>query len=78
MSKEPGEHREMDEDELLTQREAESVTLLSIRTLQRLAEIGEGPPRIRLTQRRIAYRRKDLMRWIESRAAATTKGGKTV
>lgn len=66
----------MGDDELLDQREAEQITKLSIRTLQRLAEIGEGPPRIRLTQRRIAYRRKDLMRWIESRAAASGKHGK--
>lgn len=68
--------RKMSEAELLTEREAADFARLSIRTLQRLAAVGEGPTRIQLTQRRIAYRRADLMRWIESRSAASTKHGK--
>lgn len=60
----------MTEPELLTEREAADIARLSTRTLKRLAEIGEGPPRLRLTARRIAYRRTDLMHWIETRTAA--------
>lgn len=67
----------MSESELLTRDEAARLALLSIRTLDRLAERGEGPARIQLTQRRIAYRRADLMRWIESRAAASASHGET-
>jgi predicted DNA-binding transcriptional regulator AlpA len=64
----------MTEPELLTEREAADIARLSTRTLQRLAEVGDGPARIRLTARRIAYRRADLMRWIESRTAANARG----
>lgn len=72
-------HKEwhMNENELLTERETADWARISIRTLQRLAEVGEGPARIRLTQRRIAYRRTDVMRWIESRVAASMKHSTT-
>lgn len=60
----------MNDTELLTEREAADIARLSTRTLKRLAEIGEGPARIRLSARRIAYRRADLIRWIETRTAA--------
>lgn len=66
----------MTEPELLTEREAADIARLSTRTMKRLAEIGEGPARIRLTARRIAYRRADLIRWIETRTAANGRHAK--
>lgn len=69
--------RQMTDNTLMTTRETADLARVSIRTLERLAERGEGPARIRLTQRRIAYRRDDVMRWIESRVAASTKRSAT-
>jgi predicted DNA-binding transcriptional regulator AlpA len=40
---------------------------LSLRTLERLAKSGDGPPRIRLSARRIGYREADVAAWLESR-----------
>lgn len=57
----------MPEDELLTEREAAALLRLSQRTLQRLHAEGGAPPKVRLTMRRIAYRRSDLLAWIAGR-----------
>ncbi len=66
----------MTNTELLTEREAADLVRLSTRTLKRLAENGEGPARIRLTPGRIAYRRTDLVQWIETRTAANGRYAK--
>jgi predicted DNA-binding transcriptional regulator AlpA len=66
----------MNDTQLLTEREAADIARLSTRTLKRLAETGDGPARIRLTARRIAYRRADLIRWIETRTAANGRHAK--
>jgi predicted DNA-binding transcriptional regulator AlpA len=39
----------------------------STRTLQRLLETGDGPPVVRLSQRRLIFRLLDVQRWLESR-----------
>ncbi len=59
----------MSDNEVLTEREAARLLRLSVRTLQRLAAAGTGPAKMRLTRRRIAYRRSDLLEWIAVRAA---------
>src|SRR5690242_3563725 len=50
--------------ELLTEAETAEVLRISQRHLQRLNELGEGPPRTRLGERRIAYPRAGLIAWI--------------
>ena len=52
---------------ILTEAEVAKLTRLSGRTLQRLAEDGRGPPRIRLTERRIGYWHRDVMTWLSAR-----------
>jgi predicted DNA-binding transcriptional regulator AlpA len=36
-------------------------------TLEKLHRLGQGPPRIRITDRRIGYRLGDLRQWLQSR-----------
>jgi predicted DNA-binding transcriptional regulator AlpA len=55
--------------ELLTERETAELLRMSTRTLQRLAAQHAGPPKLMLTVRRIAYRRADVLAWIEGRKA---------
>ena len=56
--------------DVLTEAEAARRARLSTRTLQRLAETGQGPPRIRLGIRRIGYWRTDLDAWLRSSTIA--------
>jgi predicted DNA-binding transcriptional regulator AlpA len=41
----------------------------SSRTLQRLLETGEGPPVVRLSERRLIFRLADVRRWVEQRTS---------
>ena len=43
---------------------------MSDRTLQRLADTGDGPPRVQLSPRRIGYLRSDLATWVGQRRCA--------
>lgn len=54
------------EDELLDRDEAANLCRFSKRTLDRQTDL----PRIKLTTRRVVYRRSDLLAWIEAKAAA--------
>jgi len=56
--------------ELLTEDEAARKLRVSRRHLQRLVELGEGPPRVRLGPRRIAYPVDGLVAWITRRTIA--------
>lgn len=58
--------------QLLTQRAAADWLGLSVRTLQNLDQTGDGPLRVQLTDRRIAYRLADLEAWINSRVVTST------
>jgi predicted DNA-binding transcriptional regulator AlpA len=40
---------------------------INTRTLQRLDETGEGPPRLQLSLRRVGYLRSDVLSWLEQR-----------
>jgi predicted DNA-binding transcriptional regulator AlpA len=57
--------------DLLTEAEAAEALRISQRHLQRLNELGEGPPRTRLGERRIAYPRDGLTEWVRHRTSAT-------
>lgn len=59
-------------DVILNERQAEQVTGLSARTLQRLRAEGGGPPYIRLTTSRIGYSRRALADWTASRTFKST------
>jgi predicted DNA-binding transcriptional regulator AlpA len=52
-------------DRLLSEAEAAKILNISARTLRRLGE--DGPPRIRISERRIAFRPEDLTAWIAAR-----------
>jgi hypothetical protein len=54
------------DDRILGKKEAADWAGVSERTLDRLGP--EGPPRIRLSKRRIGYRPKDLVAWANARA----------
>ena len=56
--------------DILTETEAARRARLSTRTLQRLAETGRGPPRIRLGLRRVGYWRTDLDAWLRASTIA--------
>jgi predicted DNA-binding transcriptional regulator AlpA len=53
--------------ELLTQAEAAKMLRISQRNFQRLEELGDGPPRTRLSDRRVAYPRDGLVAWVIQR-----------
>lgn len=52
---------------LLTCKETAARLGLSERSLERLRTSGEGPPFVRLSARRLAYREADVLAWIERR-----------
>jgi predicted DNA-binding transcriptional regulator AlpA len=56
--------------EVLTQAEAAKLLGVSQRHLQRLEEIGAGPPRTRLGERRIAYLKQGSVAWALHRTTA--------
>ncbi len=41
---------------------------LSVDTLRRTCQRGEGPPRLKLSPRRVGYRLRDLETWLNARA----------
>jgi predicted DNA-binding transcriptional regulator AlpA len=57
------------DDENLTLPEAARWLRTSTRNLQRLLEDGDGPPVVRLSQRRILFRRSDLREWLDRRVS---------
>ena len=60
-------------DEHLTLDETAKWLRCSTRTLQRLLEVGEGPPVIRLSQRRVIFRLTDLRTWLAHRTRGATE-----
>lgn len=50
-------------DELLDRKEAAAFCKISDRTLDRQTDL----PRVKLTARRVVYRKSDLIAWIESK-----------
>lgn len=56
-------------DRILNKDEAAAQASISVRTLDRLEEEGEGPPRVRLGKRRIGYWETDLIAWLRARTS---------
>jgi hypothetical protein len=55
------------QSELLDTREAAPRARLSVSTLQRLRQIGEGPPYLIISRNRVFYDSTDLDRWVRSK-----------
>lgn len=53
-----------DAGELLTKREVAQLLRISERTLERLTEIGEGPPSVKFGRSR-RWLRRDVEQWLE-------------
>lgn len=58
-----------DLDVVLTHSEAARLLRLSTRSLDRMVETGEAPPRIHLTSRRIGYWKRDVLAWLQARTS---------
>jgi hypothetical protein len=61
------------ESEHLTLDETAEWLRCSTRTLQRLLETGNGPPVIRLSERRLIFRVADLRSWLSERTTGRTE-----
>ena len=59
----------LDLDVVLTQPETAKLIRLSTRSLERLVETGEAPPRIQLAGRRVGYWRSDVLAWLKARTS---------
>lgn len=57
------------DDIIILEPERARMTRLSRATWQREETAGRAPRRIQLSPRRIGWRRKDIVQWIETRAA---------
>jgi predicted DNA-binding transcriptional regulator AlpA len=57
---------------VVTEKEAASLTTLSVRSLQKLRVDGGGPRFVKLTGRRIGYLRSDIQAWLQARLASST------
>lgn len=56
-------------DFVMTRMETAAFLRLSLRALERLEEEGRGPARVNLSARRVAYRRADVLAWLDARTA---------
>jgi predicted DNA-binding transcriptional regulator AlpA len=54
-------------DTLLSERDLALYVGLSLPTLQRMRSYGGGPRFVRLSERRIAYRKSDIEAWLAAR-----------
>ncbi len=55
-------------DRIRTRQEVAALLSISTRTLSRLEDRGEMPPRIRVSDRRYGYRESDIRAFINSRS----------
>jgi predicted DNA-binding transcriptional regulator AlpA len=54
---------------VLSKAQASALTSLSPDTLDRLHRLGQGPPRIQLSERRVGYPAGGLREWLKQRAS---------
>jgi predicted DNA-binding transcriptional regulator AlpA len=60
-----------EQDQLLTRGETAGELAVCVRTLERWARQGIGPPPVRMGPRAVRYRRSDITRWIAALDAIT-------
>ena len=58
---------------LINEIEAAKILNLSRRTLQTMRQEGTGPAFIKLSERRLAYEKSEIERWISARRVTCTK-----
>lgn len=56
-------------DRIRTRKQVADLLSVSTRTLTRMENRGELPPRIQITDRRVGYRESDIAAFINSRAS---------
>ena len=61
-----------DPDRLLNEREAAAFLGYTIRALQNWRLRGGGPTYVKVSERSIRYRRRELMAWVEERLRTST------
>jgi predicted DNA-binding transcriptional regulator AlpA len=61
------------DSEHMTFNETAAWLLCSTRTLQRLLETGSGPPVIRISERRLIFRKADVRHWLAGRTSGRTE-----
>ncbi len=59
---------------LVSAPDAAKLLLISLRQLQLMGD--KGPPRIQISERRVAYRRDDIIQWIDARPQAPATLGR--
>ncbi|MBZ9706963.1 hypothetical protein LB543_09550 [Mesorhizobium sp. ESP7-2] len=62
-------------DLLMTEKALSTWLGISLPSLQRLRSNGNGPRFVRLSERRIAYRRTDVEHWLDARTCDRIGGG---
>lgn len=58
------------DDAVITRVEAAELIGISPDTLDRMSARREGPPRVRISDRRVGYRMRELRKWIGDRVEA--------
>lgn len=56
-------------EELITEEQVAKLLTVSISTVKRLRASGKGPRYIRISERVVRYRRKDVLDWMEQGGA---------
>jgi predicted DNA-binding transcriptional regulator AlpA len=56
------------DERIISEKEAAEACGISVATLRRTVAAGKGPSVIRLSERRIGYRLRDLRIWLDSNA----------
>jgi predicted DNA-binding transcriptional regulator AlpA len=59
-----------DFDLIVLEPERARLTRISRATWHRLERAGDAPPRIQLSPRRVGWRKRDLMDWLDKRVVA--------
>jgi predicted DNA-binding transcriptional regulator AlpA len=60
------------EDRVIAEHAAAAMMGISLPTLRRRVRAGNGPPVIRLSERRIGYRLRDLRKWLDANTEQPT------
>lgn len=72
VSESTSENRASDFDRLLNEHEAAALLGYTVRALQNWRFRGGGPAFVKVSERSVRYRRRDLASWIESRIRTST------
>jgi excisionase family DNA binding protein len=56
------------EDDLMTEEQVAKLLTVSVSTVKRLRASGQGPRYLRISERVVRYRRRDVDEWMQRRA----------